>query len=135
MVEGCKFEKKEISCLLTVKLNSRMRTFYALSFSILLSAVAHAQSKTTSSMQPASRIVRFYPNPATSIINFDFVPGTEKNYNFQVFSFLGKKVYERNNISLKTSINLSDFYRGVYIFQLRDKNGKVVDTGKFQVSK
>ena len=70
-----------------------MRAFYALSFTILLSAVAQAQSKSNSSMQPASRIVRFYPNPATSVINFDFVPGTEKNYNFQVFSFLGKKVY------------------------------------------
>ena len=112
-----------------------MRAFYALSFIILLSTVAQAQQKSNSSMQPASRIVRFYPNPATSVINFDFVPGTEKNYNFQVFSFLGKKVIELNNIALKTSINLSDFYRGVYIFQLRDKNGKVVDTGKFQVSK
>jgi len=112
-----------------------MRAFYALFFLILLSAVAQAQSKPISSLQPASRIVRFYPNPATSVINFDFIPGTEKNYNFQVFSFLGKKVIELNNISLKTSINLSDFYRGVYIFQLRDKNGKVVDTGKFQVSK
>jgi hypothetical protein len=32
-------------------------------------------------------------------------------------------------------VNLSDFIRGVYIFQLRDQNGKVVDSGKFQVSK
>jgi len=112
-----------------------MRAFYALSLLILFFTVAQAQDKPTGSLQPASRIVRFYPNPATSVINFDFVPGTEKNYNFQVFSFLGKKVIELNNLTPKTSINLSDFFRGVYIFQLRDKNGKVVDTGKFQVSK
>jgi hypothetical protein len=112
-----------------------MRAFYALSFLILFSAIAQAQSKPLSSIQPASRIVRFYPNPATSVINFDFIPGTEKNYNFQVFSFLGKKVIELNTFTLKTSINLADFYRGVYIFQLRDKSGRVVDTGKFQVSK
>src|SRR6476620_12388334 len=112
-----------------------MRAFYALSLLILFFTVAQAQNKSNSSMQPASRIVRFHPNPATSVINFDFVPGTEKNYNFQVFSFLGKKVIELNNLTPKTSINLSDFFRGVYIFQLRDKNGKVVDTGKFQVSK
>lgn len=112
-----------------------MRSFYALCILLLITTVARSQAKPTSSLQPASRIVRFYPNPATSVINFDFVPGTEKNYNFQVFSFLGKKVIELNNLSLKTSINLSDFYRGVYIYQLRDKNGKVVDTGKFQVSK
>jgi len=31
-------------------------------------------------------------------------------------------------------VNVSDFYRGVYIFQLRDKNGRMIDSGKFQVS-
>ena len=112
-----------------------MRAFYALSLLLFFFTVAQAQDKPTGNLQPASRIVRFYPNPATSVINFDFIPGTEKNYNFQVFSFLGKKVVELNNLTPKTSINLSDFFRGVYIFQLRDKNGKVVDTGKFQVSK
>lgn len=113
-----------------------MRAFYALSLILLFCTQVNAQVKTAAlNKEPATRIVRFYPNPATSVINFDFVPGTEKNYNFQVFSFLGKKVLELSTLTLKTSINLSDFYRGVYIFQLRDKNGKVVDSGKFQVSK
>jgi hypothetical protein len=48
---------------------------------------------------------------------------------------LGKKVYEVNNVDQKTTVNLSDFYRGIYIFQLKDKTGKLVDSGKFQVSK
>ena len=38
------------------------------------------------------------------------------------------------NISPKTIVNVNDFYRGVYIFQLRDKSGKVIDSGKFQVA-
>lgn len=113
-----------------------MRAFYALSILLFLCTQVNGQVKSNViSKEPASRIIRFYPNPATSVINFDFAPGTEKNYNFQVFSFLGKKVLELSTLTLKTSINLSDFYRGVYIFQLRDKNGKVVDSGKFQVSK
>jgi hypothetical protein len=48
---------------------------------------------------------------------------------------VGKKVLELNNIGPKTIVDLTDFYRGIYIFQLRDKNGKVIDSGKFQVSR
>ena len=60
---------------------------------------------------------------------------TYKTYIYQIYNFLGKKVYENNNVMSKTSINLSDFYRGIYIFQLRDRNGIIVESGKFQVSK
>lgn len=80
-------------------------------------------------------IVRFYPNPATSIINFDFLKTPEKGYSIQLFSFLGKKMSEVTNLSQRTSINLSDFNRGVYIYQLFDRTGKLVESGKFQVSK
>jgi hypothetical protein len=44
-------------------------------------------------------------------------------------------VFELNSVTPKTIVNLNDFYRGIYIFQLRDRNGKVIDSGKFQVSK
>ena len=114
-----------------------MKIFYILSFLFLTSLTALSQSGSISagSRLPNSRIIKFYPNPATSIINFDFENGYDKNCNFQIFSFVGKKVYELNNLSPKTIVNLNDFYRGIYIFQLRDRNGKVIDSGKFQVSK
>jgi hypothetical protein len=80
-------------------------------------------------------IVRFYPNPATSFINFDFIKTPEKGYSIQLFSFLGKKMSEVTNLSQRTSINLADFNRGVYIYQLFDRTGKLVESGKFQVSK
>lgn len=112
-----------------------MRIFYA-SIILLLSYQSKSQENPRPSTQaPSARIIRFYPNPATSIINFDFQKDYEKNCSFQILNFLGKKVYEVNNVTPRTVVNLSDFYRGVYIFQLRDRNGKVVDTGKFQVSK
>jgi len=44
-------------------------------------------------------------------------------------------VYEIANVAPRTVVNLGDFYRGIYIFQLRDRNGRIVDSGKFQVSK
>lgn len=114
-----------------------MKIFYILSFVFLTSLTALSQSGSNPAIgtQPNSRIIKFYPNPATSIINFDFESGYDKNYNFQIFSFVGKKVFEMNNLTPKTKVNLNDFYRGIYIFQLRDRNGKVIDSGKFQVSK
>jgi hypothetical protein len=83
----------------------------------------------------ADPILRFYPNPATSFVTFDFQRGFDKGYSIQVFSFLGKKMYESSNINNRTTLNLSDFNRGIYIYQLRDKSGKLVESGKFQVSK
>jgi hypothetical protein len=112
-----------------------MKIFYILSFILFTSYTAISQSGPGGAASAYTRIIKFYPNPATSIINFDFQNGYEKNCNFQIYSFVGKKVFELNNISLKTIVNLNDFYRGVYIFQLRDRNGKVIDSGKFQVSK
>lgn len=48
---------------------------------------------------------------------------------------MGKKVYQVKNTPSRIAINLDDFFRGVYIFQLRDKNGVIVQSGKFQVVK
>lgn len=110
-----------------------MKIFYALSIILLLVLQVKSQERNPGG-EPAP-IVKFYPNPATSFITFDFQRGYDKSFNLQIFNFIGKKVQEVTNISPKTTVNLNDFYRGIYIFQLKDKNGKVVESGKFQVSK
>ena len=113
-----------------------MKIFYTLSIILISSFAAKSQDRPVSPDREAvAKIVKFYPNPATSYINFEFQKATDKSYNFQIINFLGKKVYEITNVTPKTVVNLSEFIRGVYIFQLRDQNGKVVDSGKFQVSK
>jgi hypothetical protein len=48
---------------------------------------------------------------------------------------MGKKVFEYKNIPNHTVANLDRFYRGVYIYQLTDAFGRVVESGKFQVLK
>ena len=111
-----------------------MKIFYALSTILLLSLQAKSQDRNPGEGS-APTIVKFYPNPATSIITFDFQRGYDKSLNLQIYNFIGKKVQEINNVTPKTTVNLNDFYRGIYIFQLKDKNGKVIDSGKFQVSK
>ncbi|HUQ96723.1 MAG TPA: T9SS type A sorting domain-containing protein [Chitinophagaceae bacterium] len=83
----------------------------------------------------AEPIVRLYPNPATSFVNVDLGSALNKGYSLQVYSFLGRKMHEVTNISQRVTLSLSEYNRGVYIYQLRDRSGKLVETGKFQVSK
>lgn len=113
-----------------------MKIFYTLLLLVLAIVQGHAQSKPVfTRVETVKEIVRLYPNPATTLINFDFQNDDYKHYNIQIYSFVGKKVYESNQLSAKTTVNLSEFYRGVYIFQIRDRSGKIVDSGKFQVSR
>jgi hypothetical protein len=102
---------------------------------ILLSAVA-ASAQVSRSTGNQVKVVRFYPNPAISYINFEFeTPTNISNYSFKVYNFIGKKITEINNITPRTVVNLSEYFRGVYIFQLTDRNGKIIESGKFQVVK
>lgn len=112
-----------------------MRIFYILSFIVFSTFQAIGQSHSIPSQDGENMHVKFYPNPATSAINFDFLKDNDKPYTFQIFNFLGKKVYESSSVNSKTIVNLTDFTRGIYIFQLKDQNGKVIGSGKFQVNK
>jgi len=115
-----------------------MRIFYLIVLMGLFASVgASAQSRLSGFPDNGSfATLRFYPNPANSFITFeDFSKKYDKNYTIQLYNFLGKKVYEFNLADQKNVVNLSDFFRGIYIFQLRDPTGKIVESGKFQVNK
>ena len=101
---------------------------------LIVSQIVHSEAQTRSG-DPGGQFLRFYPNPATTTITFDFQKSYAKGYSVQIYNFLGKKMFEQNNVSDHTSINLSDFQRGVYIYQLFDNAGRMIETGKFQVSK
>lgn len=81
------------------------------------------------------KLLKFYPNPATTFINFEFQGNFDRAYNLVIYNFVGKKVLEISSLNFSNQIDLSDFARGVYIFQLRDKSGRILESGKFQVSK
>jgi len=115
-----------------------MRIFYIFaSFILLLTVQARSQNRPPMPSVPdqEGKVIRFYPNPAISQITFDFQKKFDKTYSLQIYNFLGKKVYEAPAVDQKTIINLSDFFRGIYIFQLKDQTGKIIETDKFQISK
>jgi hypothetical protein len=96
---------------------------------------SNAQSKPMHFTTDVVKTIKFYPNPASSFINFDFSKNYDQSYTLVIFNFIGKKIEDQKVTDQKMTISLTDFYRGVYIFQLRDKEGNVVESGKFQVIK
>ena len=39
------------------------------------------------------------------------------------------------NVNGRTSMDLGSYYSGLYIFQLRDRDGNLIESGKFNVVK
>ncbi len=124
-----------------VKCLKNLTTFTKLKQLIIISIVlfgltftSFAQNKIAApNGDPSAKLIKYYPNPATTAINFEFIRGYDKSFSLQLFNFMGKKVLEVNTLSQLTNLSLNNFYRGVYIFRLSDKNGNVIDSGKFQV--
>jgi len=106
-----------------------------LSFILLTAIVTSAQVSRGPLPEAGAMSLKLYPNPATSYITFDVQKGYQKGLTITVFNFLGKKMTETPNVNEKTTLQLNDYTRGVYIYHLIDPTGKVIDTGKFQVSR
>jgi hypothetical protein len=110
--------------------------FYILIFIIGLNFTSLAQNNTSPSGEGGpAKLIKLYPIPATTAINFDFVSGYDKSMYFEVYNFTGKKVYELKSPPQKITLPLTDFSRGFYYYQLRDKNGRLIETQRFLVVK
>jgi hypothetical protein len=79
--------------------------------------------------------VRFYPNPAVNFITFEIKKPVEPGTAIHVFSFLGRQIAQVPVNSQRVTVNVSDYFRGVYVFQLRAPSGRIIETNKFQVSR
>jgi hypothetical protein len=108
-----------------------------LSFILLTAIYSQGQSsRSNPATESGERIIKLYPNPATSYITFDLQKANEKGLSIQVYSFLGKKMYENQSVTTeRVTVDLAEFNRGVYIYHLRDLSGKIIESGKFQVSR
>ncbi|MBL0232073.1 MAG: T9SS type A sorting domain-containing protein [Chitinophagaceae bacterium] len=107
---------------------------------ILILFFSFQSSAQTSKPGPESdgqdRIVKMFPNPATTYINFDLQKNYKTGMTLSIFNgILGKKMYESSNVPSRITVDLNDFNRGVYIYHLVDASGKIVESGKFQVSR
>jgi len=107
-----------------------------LSFILLIAIQSQGQSsRTNPGSDPGDRIIKLYPNPATDYVTFDLQKGYQKGMSIQIYSFLGKKMYDVPNAPQKSVVSLTDYNRGLYMYHLLDATGKVIESGKFQVTK
>jgi Secretion system C-terminal sorting domain len=112
------------------------------SFNISLGLVAQTSTSrgvtngTPTQQDPTTvKILKSYPNPATAFITFEFQRSYTSGYTIEIYNLPGKRVVLAANISNKITIQLQNFYRGVYIYKLVDRTGRVAESGKFQVTK
>jgi hypothetical protein len=131
----CNGKKNILFCANKVKFDLVKRILLFLSIILLTATNSKGQSDRGPSPDQFQRILKVYPNPATTFTKFEFQKKFDKGYTLQVINFIGKQVYEAKNITTTTTLDLSNYNRGVYIYQLKDQSGKVVESGKFQVSK
>jgi Secretion system C-terminal sorting domain len=117
------------------KFDSLRRFLPILVLTLFTALYANGQDSRTPNPDVMGKIVKLYPNPAISYITLELQKNYQKGLTVAVYNFLGKKMYESQAVSEKTTITLTDFTRGVYIYHLTDLSGKVIDTGKFQVSR
>ncbi|MBK7434021.1 MAG: T9SS type A sorting domain-containing protein [Chitinophagaceae bacterium] len=111
------------------------KTIYIFIFLIGFAVTSFAQAKVTSSGDATAKFIKVYPIPATTVINFDFQQGYDKSYTFQIYNFVGIKVFETKTTSSQFSLSLAEFFRGIYFYRLLDKNGKFIESQRFQVVK
>ena len=110
------------------------KLYLILSLLIVTFINAGAQNREIPANGGHGNVVRFYPNPATTFIHFD-LQKSQPGITLEVYNLLGRKMHEQANLSERTTVNLTDFTRGVYVYRLRDKSGRIIESGKFQVTK
>ena len=77
-----------------------------------------------------------YPNPASSVVNFDYNLGVGDKASLVIYNLLGQEVLNQpvNTLQNRLSISVADLNNGIYFCNLF-VNGSAVKTEKFVVKK
>ncbi|HLR76153.1 MAG TPA: T9SS type A sorting domain-containing protein, partial [Balneolaceae bacterium] len=70
-----------------------------------------------------------YPNPARNRVTLDLKEKNPENLSLQVVDIRGRKVYQTQRLTRKTTLKITDWFSGVYFLKLL-KHGKLVATKK-----
>ena len=77
----------------------------------------------------SSQPIRIYPNPVTDFMRIDF-DATVVEMNFMVMDLSGKIIRSTTLLSSMAGLDMSGVAPGLYVYQVLDKDRKVMSTGK-----
>jgi hypothetical protein len=99
---------------------------------LLIDGVSAVDGVNEVSVAPAS--VSVYPNPATNEVHFNVTSSGITSY-INVFDMTGQKVSTIDTHNNFATLNSSQLASGLYFYQLYDRAGSLMKTGKFSIYK
>jgi hypothetical protein len=74
-----------------------------------------------------------FPNPCTSQINFILTDNNTQAKNVTVYDVTGRELAKIEMKNNNTILNTTTYSSGMYLYNITDNNGNVIDHGKFMV--
>jgi len=71
-----------------------------------------------------------YPNPANNLITIAGINADQKNCTVSVMDISGREVMEPQELNADGTLDISSLSPGVYLVQLRNRNGEIFGTQK-----
>jgi hypothetical protein len=75
-----------------------------------------------------------YPNPASSLVNMDITSASPNGY-IRIFDLTGREIETTPFRNGKAQFNVSNYAIGMYLYQVIDMNGTLLNQGKFCVNR
>ena len=78
-------------------------------------------------------ITKVYPNPASNSLFFEI--NDPKAFSIKILDLSGKIVEQRKRINKKEEFQLNNYSNGLYLYQMLNRENKVIQSSQFNVLK
>ena len=76
-----------------------------------------------------SNPMKVYPNPTSGRIRIDYLlPDPDTKLSLEIFDGFGRRMLQRENLSISTNLEISFLEKGLYIIVVKDAGGMIVGT-------
>lgn len=90
-----------------------------------------SENLSVSDLNQLEKNIKIYPNPVEDWLKINGI--LNENINLEIFDLSGKKLINSKSSILNNTleINVSQLHKGLYVIQIKDKNGQVIFNNKF----
>ena len=94
-------------------------------------AIYYKQVLSAANTNQLEKNIKIYPNPVEDWLKINGI--LNENINLEMFDLTGKKLIETKTSTLNNNleINVSQLEKGLYVIQIKDKNGHLIFKDKF----